>query len=780
MPRILRKQELAPGIHEFIVHVPDVAAKAKPGHFVIVMADERGERVPLTVADYDRSAGTITLVLMVVGTSSRRLAALAEKSDLYSLTGPLGHPSEIDDFGTVVMVAGGVGTAPVFPIARAMKDRGNRVISIQGARNAHLLFWQDKLAAVSDRHVITTDDGSFGRQALVTGPLGELLQQEGPTIGCVYAIGPAVMMKACAETTRPFGVKTIASLNTIMVDGTGMCGGCRVKVGDKTLFTCVDGPEFDGHLVDWDLVLARQKIYHHDEQCSLERYVEQSRTLDGADPCEPVADTKDKPVAGTKDEPVADTKDKGEKGAARPRTPMPEQDPAVRVKNFLEVPTGYTPELARQEAERCLACKKPFCIDGCPVNVDIPGFIKLVEEGRFAEAARKVKQTNALPAICGRVCPQESQCEAKCVLGKKSESVAVGRLERFVADYERENGLVELPEKAPPTGKRVAVVGSGPAGLTVAGDLVLLGHAVTVFEAFHKPGGVLMYGIPEFRLPKAIVEKEVEYLQRLGVDLELNRVVAKAVDIDELLGEEGYDAVFVGVGAGLPVFLNVPGEDLGGIYSASEYLTRSNLMKAYRFPEYDTPVVHGRHVSVIGGGNVAMDSARTAIRLGAENVSIVYRRSRNELPARQEEVHHAEEEGVNLRLLTNPVAFEGDQRAMVRRMQCIAMELGEPDSSGRRRPVPIPDSEFWMDTDLVIVAVGSGANPLLTKATPGLTLNRWGYIAADSNGRTEKPGVWAGGDIVTGSATVIEAMGAGRIAARDIHEYLCGASERAA
>lgn len=455
------------------------------------------------------------------------------------------------------------------------------------------------------------------------------------------------------------------------------------------------------------------------------------------------------------------------------RTPMPEQDPKVRARNFLEVPLGYTPEMAVTEASRCIQCKKPACVEGCPVSVNIPAFLKLLKEGEFAASARRIKETNALPAVCGRVCPQESQCEERCVLGRKSEPVAVGRCERFAADYERENNLAELPEKAPANGKKVAVVGAGPAGLTVAGDLILLGYDVTVFEAFHKPGGVLMYGIPEFRLPKAIVENEVDYLVRLGVNIELNQVIGKTITIDELLGEDGFDAVFIGVGAGLPMFLNLPGEDLGGIYSANEYLTRSNLMKAYQFPVYDTPLARGRNVCVIGGGNVAMDAARTAMRLGADSVRIVYRRSRAELPARQEEIHHAEEEGVEFLFLTNPKEYLGTDQGRVRAMVCEKMELGEPDASGRRRPVRVPDSEFELETDCVIVAAGALANPLLTKNTPGLELNKWSYVVADeATGRTSKRAVWAGGDIVTGSATVILAMGAGRTAAKDIHAYL--------
>ncbi|NIM20169.1 MAG: NADPH-dependent glutamate synthase [Candidatus Latescibacteria bacterium] len=454
------------------------------------------------------------------------------------------------------------------------------------------------------------------------------------------------------------------------------------------------------------------------------------------------------------------------------KNPMPEQDPKVRRHNFEEVPYGYTPELAQKEAERCIMCKKPLCIDGCPVNIDIPGFIKMIAEGDYVGAARKIKEENCLPAICGRVCPQETQCEIVCTLAKKFEPVAIGRLERFAADYERDNNLIELPKKLPPNGRKIAVVGSGPAGLTVAGDLIVLGYEVTIYEAFHKPGGVLMYGIPEFRLPKKIVEEEVDYLKKLGVTLEFNQVIGKSITVDELLKDMGYNAVFIGVGAGLPSFLGIPGEELGGVYSANEYLTRSNLMKAFLFPEYDTPIVRGRTVCVVGGGNVAMDAARTALRLGAENVYIVYRRSRTELPAREEEIHHAEEEGIIFKLLTNPVEMYGDERGMVKRIKCQEMELGEPDESGRRRPVPKEGCYFTIDTDLVIIAIGGQANPLLTKSMQGLELNKWGNIVADENGRTSAERVWAGGDIVTGSATVIEAMGAGKKAAADIHKYL--------
>ncbi len=455
------------------------------------------------------------------------------------------------------------------------------------------------------------------------------------------------------------------------------------------------------------------------------------------------------------------------------RITMKEQEPLVRARNFIEVPYGYTPEEAKEEASRCLNCSKPACRTGCPVSVDIPSFIKLVKEGRFIEAAWKIKEENAMPAVCGRVCPQEIQCESMCILGKKGAPVAIGNLERFVADYERDKGEIQVPERPKPSGRKVAIIGSGPGGLSCSADLIKSGHRVTLFEALHKPGGVLIYGIPEFRLPKAIVEKEVDYIKKLGVEVRMNAVIGNLFTIDELLNEHGYDACFIAIGAGLPMFMGIPGENFNGVYSANEFLTRANLMKAYLFPEYDTPIKKGKRVAVFGGGNVAMDSARVAMRLGAEKVYLIYRRSEAEMPARKAEVHHAHEEGIDFMLLTNPLRFIDDGKGNVAAVECIRMELGEPDASGRRKPVPVKGSEFRLDIDVAIPAIGTRSNTILTQNLPDLFLNKRGYIIADhETGMTSKPGVFAGGDIVTGSATVILAMGAGRKAAKGINDYL--------
>jgi glutamate synthase (NADPH/NADH) small chain len=456
-----------------------------------------------------------------------------------------------------------------------------------------------------------------------------------------------------------------------------------------------------------------------------------------------------------------------------PRVKMPEQSPDKRIQNFEEVNLGLTEELAVQEAGRCLQCKKPKCMEGCPVKVNIPGFIGEVAKRDFAKAAEILKGCNALPAICGRVCPQETQCESQCVLGVKGDPVAIGWLERFVADWSmRQETPLTGVGQIKPNGLKVAIVGSGPAGLTCAGELAKLGYDVTIFEAFHEAGGVLIYGIPQFRLPKEIVRKEIESLKSLNVKIELNVVVGKTVTIDQLMKEEAFKAVFIANGAGLPVFMNIPGENLKGVYSANEFLTRVNLMRAYRFGEYATPVIRGSKVVVVGGGNVAMDSVRTARRLGAEPASLVYRRSREEMPARIEEVHHAEEEGIKFELLTNPVRILGDENGWVKGIECVRMQLGDADSSGRRRPVTIDGSNFVIDCDMVIQAIGTKANPLVTQTTPDLKVNKYGYIETDETGMTSKPGVFAGGDIVRGAATVILAMGDGKRAARSIDEYI--------
>jgi len=733
--------DLSPEIKLFRVSCPEIAAAAAPGQFVVFRANDYAERIPLTVAECDAASGLVTVIFQAIGASTRKLAMLKAGDVIMDVVGPLGRKSHIERFGTVVCIGGGIGVAPVLPIARALKQAGNRLISIVGARTKDLLILEREMAETSDETIVTTDDGSYGRKGFVTDALRSLIDR-GEKIDRVVAIGPVVMMRAVADATRPHAIPTIASLNSVMIDATGMCGCCRVSVAGKTRFACVDGPEFDAHEVDFDELMRRQAMYQREEYRALWHHQ-----------CLLAAESQ----AVKK---------------AEHRVPMPKQDHRARATNFSEVALGYTRELAQQEALRCLQCKKAPCVSGCPVEIDIPAFVGLVAKGDFLGAVRKLKEKNSLPGICGRVCPQEEQCEVACVLSKKGEPIAIGRLERFVADYELAQGEIRAPAAGARSGKRVAVIGAGPAGLTVAGELAKLGHGVTVFEALHKPGGVLIYGIPEFRLPKSIVQTECDYVMKLGVEFRTSHVVGQLGTLGSLFSD-GYEAVFIGTGAGLPYFLGVPGENLNGVYSANEFLTRTNLMKAYLFPEYDTPIRVGHRVAVVGGGNVAMDAARCALRLGAERVYIVYRRSEKEMPARREEVENAVEEGVVLKTLENPTRIIGSEDGWVRAMELLSMDLGEPDESGRRKPVPRPGSEHVIDVDVVISAIGQGPNPLLTTATPDLKLTKWGNIVADEEtGKTSMRGVFAGGDIVTGAATVILAMGAGKKAARAIDTYL--------
>ncbi len=765
---IAEKKKIAESIYSIKVLAPKIAAKRRAGQFIVLIVDEKGERIPLTIAGADKDSGLIEIVFQTVGHTTQHLASLkvGRGDSIKDILGPLGHPTYIKNFGTAVCIGGGLGIALAMPITEALHEAGNNVISIISARNESLLLMEDRLRKISNELLIATDDGSKGFHGFPTQILQEMIDNK-RKIDIVFAVGPVPLMGAVCKLTQPYNIKTIVSLNPIMVDATGMCGACRVTVGGKTKFACVDGPEFDGHQVDFDTLTKRLRIYTDGE-------TEDSQKDAQAEACQ-MDEEKTETFKKVEDELLSQQTvlKEGEKKPKIPRQSMPEQKPETRAKNFKEVPYGFNIELAQKEASRCIQCKKPLCFEGCPVNIDIPAFIKLIGECDFIGAARKIKETNGLPAVCGRVCPQEDQCEKICVIGKKGDPVSIGSLERFVADYEREHGDEFIPEIPEKTGRKIAVVGSGPAGLTVAGDLAKKGHDVTIFETLHKAGGVLVYGIPEFRLPKAIVESEINYLKKLGVKIELSFVIGMSETVDELF-DEGFDAVFLGTGAGLPMFMQIPGENLNGVYSANEYLTRVNLMKAYD-PEYDTPILRKKKVAVLGAGNVALDSARTALRLGGENVYIVYRRSRTEMPARIEEVHHGQQEGLEFKFLMNPIRIIGDDKGWVKGLECIKMKLGEPDESGRRRPIPIEGTEIVLDVECVIVAIGNGPNPLITAVTPDINTNRRGNIVADEEtGVTSKKGVFAGGDIVTGAATVILAMGAGKKAAVAIDNYVMG------
>ena len=760
---ILEKETLAPEIISMQVYAPRLAASAKPGQFLIVIPDQKGERIPLTVCDYDLQRGTIRIVFQMLGDSTKHLGRFEVGECFEDVVGPLGRPSDFmeEDLNEVkkrniLFVAGGFAAAPVYPQVKWMHENGVACDVILGARSANLFVLEKEMRDVAKDVFLCTDDGSAGFHGRVTDLIKDLIDNQGKKYDQVICIGPMIMMKFVSVLTKEYNIPTVVSLNTLMVDGTGMCGACRVTVGGKTRFACVDGPEFDAHQVDFDEAMRRQGMYRHYEiarnteehHCNLASAVEESAA------CRAL-----------------------EKGAVpegfdkKKRVPVREQDPVVRSGNFEEVCLGYNEDEAVLEASRCLQCKKPACMEACPVSIKIPQFIAKVAERNFEEAARVIAIDSALPAVCGRVCPQESQCEGSCVMGKKFEAVAIGKLERFVADYTRAKGGAE-PEKPALNGKKVAVIGSGPAGLTCAGDLAKMGYSVSVFEALHKAGGVLVYGIPEFRLPKAIVAKEIENLKKLGVEFETDVIIGKIDTVDHLLDVEKYDAVFIGSGAGLPKFMNIPGENLNGVVSANELLTRSNLMKAYR-DDYATPVFIGKRVAVVGGGNVAMDAARTAKRLGSD-VYVVYRRTINEMPARKEEVHHAQEEGIHFMELNNPVEILGDEKGWVKAIRCIRMELGEPDASGRRSPVEKPGSEFDIEVDEVVMSLGTVPNPMLAHSIRGLETNRKGCVVADENGVTSRKGVFAGGDVVSGAATVILAMGAARKAAKAIDAYIQG------
>lgn len=782
MNKIVLKKQLSEKVFLFKIEAPLIAKSRKAGNFIIVRVGENGERVPLTIADASIERGTITIVVQKVGLSSTKLCDLNEGDYITDVVGPLGNPTHIENFGTVVCAGGGVGVAPMLPIIRALKAAGNRVLSVIAGRSKELVILEDEVRQSSDELIIMTDDGSYGEKGVVTVGIEKFITQE-EHVDKVFAIGPPIMMKFCCLMAQKYNVPVEVSLNTIMVDGTGMCGACRLSIGGKTKFVCIDGPEFDGSLVDWDEMFKRMGTFRDAEREEMEHYEEHLRGFakqEELHTCETCMDVE--PTTETIEELTnRDSEWRKElRAAMKPaerkaieRVTMPELDPVYRATTRTEeVNKGLTKQMAVREAHRCLDCGKPACVEGCPVNINIPSFIKNIERGQFLAAAKVLKSTSALPAVCGRVCPQEKQCESKCIHLKMNEpAVAIGYLERFAADFERESGNIALPDLAPKNGIKVAVVGSGPSGLSFAGDMAKKGYEVHVFEALHEIGGVLKYGIPEFRLPNHIVDVEIENLKKMGVEFHTDCIVGKTITVDQL-ESEGFKGIFVGSGAGLPNFMNIKGENALNIMSSNEYLTRVNLMDAAN-PLADTPLNIGKHVLVVGGGNTAMDSCRTAKRLGGD-VTLVYRRSEAEMPARLEEVKHAKEEGINFLTLHNPIEYIADEKGAVKAAVLQVMELGEPDASGRRSPVPVEGKTVTLDVDQVIVAVGVSPNPLVPKSIEGLELGRKNTIAVNDQMQSSRPEIFAGGDIVRGGATVILAMGDGRRAAASMDEKLRG------
>ena len=765
MNKIISKRFFSDNVAELVVEAPLIARSRRAGHFVIIRVDANSERVPLTIAGADIEKGTITLVVQQVGASTHKLLALNAGDSIHDVVGPLGRATRIEKYGTVVCACGGVGAAPMLPIAEALKKAGNKVITVLAARNKDLLILRDELAQWSDEVIIMTDDGSAGQQGVVTVGVEQVINRE--QVDKCITIGPAIMMKFVALTTAKYNIPTEASLNTIMVDGTGMCGACRVTVGGKTKFVCVDGPEFDAHEVDWTEMLSRMKSYKAEETEAMEAY---KASKNDGQPTVNRQSTDGQSQGKATVKPVEPFEGRPKDRVAIPRVQMPELRPEVRVKSLHEeVNQGLTFDQAITESHRCLNCKNPTCVQGCPVNINIPGFIKTLETGDVLGAAAVIKESSSLPAVCGRVCPQEKQCESQCIHLKMGHpAVAIGYLERFCADFA--NSQEKKVENKKPTGAKIAVVGSGPAGLTFAGDAAKYGYEVHVFEALHEIGGVLKYGIPEFRLPNRIVDIEIDGLRALGVQFHTDTIIGKTISIKEL-EEQGFKGIFVGSGAGLPRFMNIPGENLNGVMSSNEYLTRVNLMDASN-PATDTPLLYGKNVAIIGGGNTAMDAVRTAKRLGAERAMIIYRRSEEEMPARIEEVHHAKQEGIEFMTLHNPIEYHADENGRVCEAVLQVMELGEPDESGRRSPVPVEGKTVTIPVDLVIVAVGVSPNPLIPSSVEGLEIGKKGTIVVNEGMQSNLPMIFAGGDIVRGGATVILAMSDGRKAAAAMHEYL--------